>query len=101
MPRLYEYFGLILIFYANEHEPVHVHAKCQGREARAEFVILDGAIAEIRFGATPGRARLTDQEMRLFREITNARADDIVQKWIDYFVFNKSIQPERITRRLK
>jgi hypothetical protein len=29
MPKLYEYFGLIVLFYANEHEPVHVHAKCQ------------------------------------------------------------------------
>jgi hypothetical protein len=35
MPKLYEYFGLIIIFYANEHEPVHVHGKCQGRECRA------------------------------------------------------------------
>ena len=25
MPKLYEYFGLIIMFYANEHEPVHVH----------------------------------------------------------------------------
>ena len=25
MPKLYEYFGLIILFYANEHEPVHVH----------------------------------------------------------------------------
>jgi hypothetical protein len=23
MPKLYEYFGLIIMFYANEHEPVH------------------------------------------------------------------------------
>ena len=30
MPKLYEYFGLIVIFYANEHDPVHVHGKCQG-----------------------------------------------------------------------
>lgn len=27
MPKLYEYFGLIIMFYANEHEPVHVHGK--------------------------------------------------------------------------
>jgi hypothetical protein len=25
MPKLYEYFGLRVFFYANEHEPVHVH----------------------------------------------------------------------------
>ena len=26
MPKLYEYFGLVVFFYANEHEPIHVHA---------------------------------------------------------------------------
>ena len=38
MPKLYEYFGLIVMFYANEHEPVHVHGKCQGRESKAEII---------------------------------------------------------------
>ena len=42
MPKLYEYFGIIVLFYSNEHEPVHVHGKYQGREMRAEFVIEDG-----------------------------------------------------------
>jgi hypothetical protein len=101
MPKLYDYFGLVLLFYANEHEPVHVHAKCQGREGRAEFVIVDGVVTGIRFGATAGRASLTAQEMRLFKEVVNARADEIVQKWIDFFVLNKTILPERISQRLK
>jgi hypothetical protein len=34
-------------------------------------------------------------------EIVSARADEIVTKWIDFFVLHKSIKPERITRRLK
>lgn len=25
MPKLYEYFGLIVLFYSDEHEPIHVH----------------------------------------------------------------------------
>ena len=33
--------------------------------------------------------------------LVGARAQDIVQKWIDFFVLHKSIRPERITRRLK
>ncbi|MFZ4455430.1 MAG: DUF4160 domain-containing protein [Bacteroidales bacterium] len=32
MPKLYEYFGLIVLFYSHEHEPIHVHCKYQGRE---------------------------------------------------------------------
>jgi hypothetical protein len=42
MPKLYEYFGLIVMFYANEHEPVHVHGKCRGRESKAEIIVLEG-----------------------------------------------------------
>jgi len=40
MPKLYEYFGLIILFYANEHEPVHVHGKYHDRESRAEIIVV-------------------------------------------------------------
>jgi hypothetical protein len=101
MPKLYEYFGLIVMFYANEHEPVHVHGKFQGRESRAEIILVNGAITEIRYAAAGGRAPLERNEMRFFQEIVAAKADEIVSKWIDFFVLHKSITPERITRRLK
>ena len=101
MPKLYEYFGLVVLFYANEHEPVHVHGKSQGRESRAEIVVLDGVVVEIRYGSVTGRPPLAANEMRYFEEIVTARADDIIAKWIDFFVLNKPVKPERITRRLK
>lgn len=101
MPRLYEYFGLVILFYANEHEPIHVHGKSQGREARAELIVINGLVTEIRYSDTFGRSPLNPAEMRYFQEIVSARANDIVAKWIDFFVLHKPIQPERITRRLK
>ena len=101
MPKLYEYFGLIIMFYANEHEPVHVHGKAQGRESRAEIIVLNGVIQEIRYAEVAGRLPLEANEMRFFDEIVTAKAEDIVRKWIDFFVLHKSISPERITRRLK
>jgi hypothetical protein len=101
MPKLYEYFGLIIMFYANEHDPVHVHGKCQGREARAELVVLNGVIAEVRYSNVAGRSPLNRNEMIFFREIVSARAEEIVAKWIDFFVMHKPITPETITRRFK
>lgn len=47
MPKLYEYFGLIVIFYANEHDPVHVQGKCQGRECRADISVVEGKVVDI------------------------------------------------------
>lgn len=101
MPKLYEYFGLIVLFYANEHEPVHVHGKSQGRESRAEIVVVNGRVQEIRYTPVAGRMPLADNEMRFFEELVSAKADEIVTKWIDFFVLHKAIKPERITRRLK
>jgi Domain of unknown function (DUF4160) len=101
MPKLYEYFGLIIMFYSNEHEPVHVHGKCQGRESKAEIIVLNGIVTETRYSDVAGRMPLEFREMQHFKEIVSARADDIVQKWIDFFVLHKSVRPERITGRLK
>ena len=101
MPKLYEYFGLIIMFYANEHEPVHVHGKCQGRESKAEIIVLNGIVTDVRYSDVAGRVPLGFPEMQHFKEIVCARADDIVQKWIDFFVLHKSVRPERITGRLK
>lgn len=101
MPKLYEYFGLIIMFYANEHEPVHVHGKSQGREARAEFIIINGIVNEINYTNVAGRPPLQANEMRFFKEIVSHKSDEIIAKWIDFFVLHKSITSEHITRRLK
>ena len=101
MPKLYEYFGLIVMFYANEHEPVHVHGKSQGRETRAEIIVINGNVEEIRYTRVIGRPPLDSNEMSDFEELVASRAEEIVSKWIDFFVLHKPIKPERITRRLK
>ena len=101
MPKLYEYFVLLVMFYSNEHEPVHVHGKCQGREMRAELIIVNGLVVDVRFMNQPGRLPLSDSEIRFFKEIVVAKSDDIVRKWVDFFVLHKSIVPEVINRRLK
>lgn len=89
------------MFYSNEHEPVHVHGKFQGRESRAEIILVAGVVEEIRYTGVAGRAPLDTNELRFFQEIVTAKADEIVSKWIDYFVLHKSISSERITKRLK
>lgn len=101
MPKLYEYFGLIVMFYANEHEPIHVHGKSQGREMRAELILVNAIVTEIRYVEMIGREPLEPTEKRYFEEIVTARADEIVAKWIDFFILHKSVKPEYITRRLK
>jgi hypothetical protein len=58
-------------------------------------------VTEVHYSDVAGRAPLEFREMQYFKEIVSTRADDIVQKWIDFFVLHKPVRPERITRRLK
>lgn len=101
MPKLYEYFGLIILFYSNEHEPVHVHGKFQDMESRAEIIVANGQVIEIRYGSVRGRKSLSPTQMRDFEVLVEHFAEEIVQKWIDYFVLHKSIPAVTITRRLR
>jgi hypothetical protein len=101
MPKLYEYFGLIILFYSNEHEPIHVHGKYQDTESKADFVISEGEIIEIRYTSVRGKKPLESNQFKSFQRVVENYKEDIVQKWIDYFVLHRRISPVKITRRIR
>ena len=41
MPKLYEYFGLIFLFYSNEHDPIHIHGKYQDKESKIDYFVYN------------------------------------------------------------
>lgn len=101
MPKIFEYLGILIFFYSNEHEPIHVHARKGNNESKAEFIIQNGEITEVRIKAESGSPPLNKSEMKAFRKFLEIYADRIVEKWIDYFILHKDVEFERITRRIK
>lgn len=100
MPKIYEYLGILLYFYSNEHEPIHVHAKYGEYESKAEFIIVNGEIIEIRIKKVKGYKPLKGKELKDFKQFIEVYAGNIVDKWIDYFVLHKNIKFERINNKL-
>lgn len=101
MPKIFEYLGILIFFYSNEHEPIHVHAKKGEFESKAEFYIIEGVVTEIKLKNLKGRLPLKGKELKDFEEFLEMYANNIVEKWIDYFVYHKNIDFERITKRIK
>jgi hypothetical protein len=97
----FEYLGILIFFYSNEHEPIHVHGKYDGFESKAEFYIVDGRIVEIKIKPIKGLRPLTGNKLNDFKDFLEKYADKIVQKWIDYFVFHKDVEFEKINSRIK
>lgn len=64
MPKIFEYFGFIFLFYSNEHEPISEK---------------DSATAEA---------------------FVNKYNNNIVDKWVNFFVYKKRIRSTKITKKL-
>ncbi|MBI5325693.1 MAG: DUF4160 domain-containing protein [Ignavibacteriae bacterium] len=100
MPKLYEYLGLVILFYSNEHEPIHVHCKYQDKESKAEIIFNNGVFDKIKIKKVPGKNPLDIKNLNLFKKFVEVYRDDIINKWIDFFVYNKEIISEKITKRI-
>jgi len=101
VPKIFEYLGIIILFYSNEHEPIHVHGKYQGKESKMQFFIEEGKVVRLEIREVKGREPLPANILKDFRDFTDVYSQQIVQKWIDYFVLHKRVKCEKITRRIK
>lgn len=100
MPKLYEYFGLIILFYSSEHEPIHVHCKYQDKESKAEIIFENGKFVEVRISEVKGKEPLDSKNRKKFEKFVEFYRDDIVRKWVDFFVYNKVVVAEKITKKI-
>lgn len=70
MPRLSEFYGILVYMYWSDHEPPHFHAIYSGDEALVR--IHDGAFLA---GSLPRTAA------RLVREWAELRRDELSENW--------------------
>lgn len=64
MPKIYEYFGLIFFFYANEHLPIHVHVSKAELESKLELEFKNGKLSGIKLIKVKGRKPLPEREIK-------------------------------------
>ncbi|WP_373515032.1 DUF4160 domain-containing protein [Persicitalea sp.] len=100
MPKLYEYLGLVILFYSKEHEPIHVHGKYQGKESKAEIIFENGEFVEVRIVDVKGKEPLDAKNLKKLKKLVEVYHKEIVEKWVAFFVYNKTIEAERITKKI-
>ena len=89
------------MFYSNEHEPIHVHVIYNEFESKVDFVIENGIITEIIIKNVEGRNPIQGGKLQDLKDLLEFKSDEIVQKWIDFFVYHKNINFEKINTKLK
>lgn len=89
-----------MLFYSNEHEPIHVHGRYQNSESKAEIIIENGLIVAVRVTEVKGKRPLKGKELKRFEKLVTYYQNDIVKKWIDFFVYHLPVETEKISQEL-
>ena len=77
-----------------------MHDKYQDKESKAEIIFENGKFKEIIIKEVQGKAPLDTQNLKKFKKIVELYRDDIVRKWIDFFIYNIEISSEKITKKI-
>ena len=88
------------MFYSQDHEPIHVHGKYQNTESKAEIIFENGKFKEIIIKNVQGKDPLDTKNLKKFKKVVELYRDDIIRKWIDFFVYNIEFSAEKITKKL-
>ena len=100
MPKLYEYLGIVVFFYSNEHEPIHVHGRYGEYESKIEILLKNGVVHELKLVKVARKKPLPAAQSKNFKKLVTVLADEITQSWVNYFVYHKKIIPKKIAGKL-
>ena len=100
MPKIFEYFGFIFLFYSNEHEPIHVHVMKEGHEAIFEIMLENGELAEVRRRTSNKIPPLSEKDAATAEAFVKKYYNNIVDKWVNFFIYKKRIRSTKITKKL-
>ena len=102
MPTIFEYFGIRLVFFSNEHFPIHIHAFYNEEFGmRIEFKIENSIITEITYRTQKGYKNFPPKQRRDLTKLISAHQYEIVNDWINFVVLNNRVERKIITQRIK
>jgi len=71
-----------------------------GKRKQSSIGFENGKFLEVSISDVVGKEPLDPQHLKKFKKLVEIYRDDIVRKWVDFFVYNKAIESEPITKKL-
>ncbi|MCL2040124.1 MAG: DUF4160 domain-containing protein [Bacteroidetes bacterium] len=94
MPKLFEYQGINLYFYSEEHLPIHIHAKYGKASVVVSFYIKEGAIYKVTY--TKKTKDFPVAKLKALKQFIDIYKEKIVQEWINYFILGVDVDFKKI-----
>lgn len=99
MPTIYQYLGIVIKFYSDEHEPIHVHAIYKEAEVVVSLFTKNDAIYLVRYKEVKGK--FSPSKMRDLKVFISINKNVILFAWKQFFDYKVPIKPIIISKRIK
>lgn len=100
MPVIYEYLGIVISFWSNEHEPIHIHAVYGESVVKVSFSVEDGIINQIKYEDI-GFKKFNVAKLKQLKDFISVYQYSIIYAWKQVFELNVQIQKVKITKKIK
>lgn len=77
-----------------------MHGRHGDSESKIEIVLKDGIVHSIKLQKVAGKKALPATKAMHFKALVRILADEIVQSWVNYFVYHKKIVSKNIAGKL-
>ena len=98
MPKIYEYMGISIYIYNNDHEPIYVHARYSGNEVKISFLIKEGKIYRTIYSNVKGEFSPT--KLRDLKKFISVFKETIIQLWTQINIWKVPVTTIKITKRI-
>jgi len=55
MPKIYKYLGIVIFIPSNDHDPIHVHARCGDAIVAVYLYVENGVVRTVRYQEKKGK----------------------------------------------
>ena len=100
MPKIYEYFGLVFFFNANDHNPIHIHVSHGEYQSKIEFIYSNGILKDILVKKVSGYKPVPAKTIKDALSVAKIKSDDIANKWFGFYAKNITPKCVKITKKL-
>jgi hypothetical protein len=99
MPKLYEYLGIVIWFFSDEHNPMHIHARYGDNEVKVELFEDNGIVYDIQYSTVSGK--FSPAKIRDLKKFIHENKSAILFAWKQVFEQNVKLKPIKISKRIR
>lgn len=98
---LLEYRGLEVCLFPSDKTPNHFYATIGDDVAMARVIFKNGIFEKSEILNVQGSSPMSDANRERFRVIVDEYLSELVRNWIDYYIYGKIPQCEKVQKNLE